>query len=89
MTLQFAHVRNDFRWSGGITNAPVAGKVDFRAALDATLFDAGVGVRTTLRITFYPLWVRLDLPFYVNHPEINGESDEFRNRYVFSLSGSF
>jgi len=60
-----------------------------RGVLDATLFDAGVGVRTTLRIPFYPLWVRLDLPFYVNHPEINGESDEFRNRYVFSLSGSF
>jgi hypothetical protein len=57
--------------------------------LDATLFDAGLSVRTTLRIPFYPLWFRLDLPFYVNHPEINGESDKFRNRYVFSLSGTF
>jgi hypothetical protein len=57
--------------------------------LDATLVDAGLSVRTTLRIPFYPLWFRLDLPFYVNHPEINGESDKLRHRYVFSLSGTF
>lgn len=57
--------------------------------LDATLFDTGLSVRSKLHIPFYPLWFRLDLPFYVNHPEINGESDEFRNRYLFSLSGTF
>jgi hypothetical protein len=57
--------------------------------LDATLVDAGVSIQTKLQIPFYPLWLRLDLPFYVNHPEINGESDEVRNRYVFSLSGTF
>ncbi|NIM19132.1 MAG: hypothetical protein GTO51_01985 [Candidatus Latescibacteria bacterium] len=57
--------------------------------LDATLIDAGLGIRGELRFPFYNLGFRLDFPFFVNHPEVNGETDELRYRYVFSLDAAF
>ncbi len=56
--------------------------------LDATLIDSGVGLRSAVRFPFH-LGFRLDFPLYVNHPEVIGEKDEFRFRYVFSLDAAF
>lgn len=57
--------------------------------LDQTLFDAGVGLRSRRLFPFYDMSLRLDLPLYVNHPEINGEKDETKMRYLLSLRGTF
>jgi hypothetical protein len=57
--------------------------------LDRTLVDAGIGFTARKIFPFYDMSLRLDLPFYVNHPEVNGEEDKTTRRYLFSLSASF
>jgi hypothetical protein len=40
----------------------------------------------------WPFWNftwRFDVPLYVNHPEINAESEQTDWRYVFSIVASF
>jgi hypothetical protein len=58
-------------------------------ALDRTIFDAGVGFTLARDLPFWDLFLRLDIPFYVNQPAINGESKETDFRYVFSLTSAF
>jgi hypothetical protein len=38
---------------------------------------------------FWDLTLRLDIPVWVNHPEINGETEKTRFRYLFSIDGTF
>jgi hypothetical protein len=57
--------------------------------MDHSLMDTGVGLRMKKTFSFYDLFLRFDVPFYVNHPEINGETDRFDYRYVFSLMTVF
>ncbi len=57
--------------------------------LDETLVNAGVGVRTRRVFPFWDFRLRVDVPFYVNQPEINGESDETLRRYLISLDATF
>jgi hypothetical protein len=40
----------------------------------------------------WPFWNftwRFDVPLYVNHPEINGESEQTDLRYLFSIVSTF
>ena len=57
--------------------------------LDRTLIDAGIGLRSRKAFPFYNLSLRLDVPFYVNHPEVNGETEKTKRRYLLSLNASF
>ncbi len=57
--------------------------------LDKTLLDAGVGLRSARRFPFYNMQLRLDIPFFVNTPEINSETEKTDFRYVFSLGCTF
>ncbi len=58
--------------------------------LDWALMDAGVGFRSRRVFPFWDLTLRLDIPVWVNHPEINfGETEKTRFRYLFSIDGSF
>jgi hypothetical protein len=58
-------------------------------ALDGSIVDAGIGFTLARDLPFWKMLLRLDLPLYVNKPEINGESQETKYRYVFSLKTSF
>jgi hypothetical protein len=57
--------------------------------LDRTIADAGVGFSVARTLPFWDMFLRLDIPFYVNQPEINGETKETDYRYVFSLKSLF
>jgi hypothetical protein len=57
--------------------------------LDWTLQDAGIGLRSRRLFPFYDLTLRFDMPIWVNHPVINGEEEETKFRYLFSIQGSF
>jgi hypothetical protein len=48
-----------------------------------------VGVTLARDLPFWDLFLRLDIPFYVNQPSINGEEKETDFRYVFSLKSAF
>jgi len=65
------------------------GRLFDRGSLDGAVMDAGVGFRAHRNFPFYDMTLRVDLPFWVSAPEINGESDETMHRYVISLSGTF
>jgi len=56
---------------------------------DRGLFDAGLGLRMRRSFPFWDLYLRYDVPFYVNVPEINGETKETDYRYLFSLTSVF
>lgn len=70
------------------TSERVAAIVE-RGILDETILDAGVGFTLARDLPFWHMYLRLDLPFYVNQPAINGESKETDLRYVFSLTSAF
>lgn len=53
------------------------------------LVDAGVGVNLHRSFPFYDLRLRFDIPFWLNRPEVNGESKETQFRHVWSLEASF
>ncbi len=57
--------------------------------LDARLETAGVGIRSNVTWPFWNFTWRLDVPFYVSDPEVNGETDTTDFRYLFSLNASF
>jgi hypothetical protein len=57
--------------------------------LDARLDDAGVGVRSHVTWPFWDFTWRFDVPLYVNHPEVNAETEHTDWRYVFSVTASF
>jgi hypothetical protein len=69
-------------------SARVASLVD-QGALDKTLVDAGIGFTLARSLPFWDMFLRFDIPFYVNQPQINGEMKETDFRYVFSLKSSF
>ena len=57
---------------------------------DSAVMDAGIGVRLLRNLPFWQgMYLRLDFPFWVSDPVINGESDEWKYRYVFSLKAAF
>ena len=58
-------------------------------ALNGSIVDAGIGFTLARDLPFWKMTLRLDLPLYVNKPEINGETKETDYRYVFSLKTSF
>jgi len=60
-----------------------------QGVLTWTIQDAGIGFRSRRLFPFYDLTLRVDLPLWLNHPEIIGEKDQTRYRYVFSIQGSF
>jgi hypothetical protein len=57
--------------------------------LDATLQDAGVGIRSHVAWPFWDFTWRLDVPFWVSNPEVNGQADTVDFRYRFSLTATF
>ena len=57
--------------------------------MDARLEDAGVGIRSDVKWPFWNFTWRFDVPLYVNHPEVNAESEQTDWRYVFSIVASF
>ncbi|UCH83882.1 MAG: M1 family metallopeptidase [Candidatus Latescibacterota bacterium] len=58
-------------------------------ALNGSIVDAGIGFTLARDLPFWKMTLRLDLPLYLNKPEINGETKETDYRYVFSLKTSF
>jgi hypothetical protein len=76
------------------SNNPIAGDSRIQALFDAGVFDrgivdAGLGLRMRRSLPFWDLYVRWDVPFFVNVPEINGETDKTDFRYIFSLTSVF
>ena len=57
--------------------------------LDATLQNAGVGIRSRVAWPFWNFTWRFDMPFWVSNPEVNGETDAVDFRYLFSLDATF
>jgi hypothetical protein len=73
---------------------PIAGDQRIQALVDnglfsEAIFDAGVGLRMHRRFPFWDFYLRYDIPFYANQPEVNGESKETQYRYLFSLTSVF
>jgi hypothetical protein len=65
------------------------GRLFDAGVLDKTICDAGIGFTLARDLPFWDLFLRLDIPFYVNQPAINGETEETSLRYVFSLKSAF
>jgi hypothetical protein len=57
--------------------------------LGRSIQDAGIGFRSHRIWPFWNLWMRVDLPLWVNQPVINGETDQTQFRYLFSLYTTF
>ncbi|MDH3197262.1 MAG: BamA/TamA family outer membrane protein, partial [Candidatus Krumholzibacteria bacterium] len=70
------------------SSARVQGLVD-AGILEATLQDAGIGLRSHRPLPFWDLRMRFDMPLWVSHPEVNGQSEQTRFRYLFSLTIAF
>jgi len=74
---------------------PIAGNQRIQELVDGGLFDrtiadAGVGLRMHRSFPFWDFYLRYDVPFYVNQPEINfGETLETDYRYLFSLTSVY
>ena len=87
--MAFADVGRSFDSVNPIgTSARVTALFD-QGVLDETIVDAGIGFTLARDLPFWDLFLRLDIPFYVNQPQINGEKKETDFRYVFSLKSSF
>jgi len=76
------------------THNPIASSTRIQSLVDGGLFDAriedaGVGIRSDVKWPFWNFTWRLDMPVYVNHPEVNAESKQNDWRYVFSIVASF
>jgi hypothetical protein len=70
------------------SSARVQGLVD-GGVLDANLQDAGVGIRSHVTWPFWDFGWRFDMPLWVSHPDVNGESEETDFRFIFSLNATF
>jgi hypothetical protein len=73
---------------------PISGDARVQALTDngilkETLFDAGLGLHMHRRFPFWDFYLRFDVPFYVNQPQLNGEAQETDYRYLFSLTSVF
>jgi hypothetical protein len=83
----------DVGWStdsrNPIETSERVGKLFSEGVLDKTIFDAGIGFTLARDLPFWDLFLRLDIPFYVNQPAINGETKETDFRYVFSFNSAF
>lgn len=76
------------------THNPIAGSARVQSLVDdgilkARLEDAGVGFRSDVKWPFWNFTWRLDMPFYVNQPGVNGETKQTDWRYVFSIVATF
>jgi hypothetical protein len=86
----FADVGRTFDRENPIRSSPRVQALADAGLLDQLLFDAGVGFQLHRSLPFYDLRVRFDIPFYVNHPELNGSDEkETEYRYVLSLTSLF
>ena len=85
----FYDVGKSFDDENPIDNSERVQRITDEGLLNKWLMDAGVGVRSWKRFPFYDMYLRLDFPFYVGQPRINGETEEWDYRYVFSLQGTF
>jgi hypothetical protein len=85
----FADVGWSFDSENPIPTSARIGRIVDEGILDETICDAGVGFTLARDLPFWDLFLRLDLPFYVNQPAINGETKETDERYVFSLTSAF
>lgn len=54
-----------------------------------TLQDAGIGLSSRRLYPFWDLTLRLDMPIWVSHPEVNNEGKQTKFRYLLSLTKSF
>jgi hypothetical protein len=70
------------------TSDRVTGLVE-SGVLNWNLMDAGIGFRARKVWPFWDLTLRFDMPLWVNHPSINGETDQTKYRYLFSIYTSF
>ncbi|HEX5132459.1 MAG TPA: M1 family metallopeptidase [Candidatus Krumholzibacteria bacterium] len=70
------------------SSARVQGLVD-GGVLDATLQDAGIGLRSHVAWPFWNFTWRFDVPLWVSNPEVNVEADKVDFRYIFSLNATF
>lgn len=57
--------------------------------LNKTIVDAGLGLRWRRTLPFWDLYLRFDVPFYVNRPEVNAESKEVDFRWQVSFRSIF
>lgn len=85
----FADLGWNFDSSNPIETSARVGELYEKGILDETIMDAGIGFRLNRTLPFWDLYLRLDIPFYVNQPAINGETQETDFRYVFSLRSVF
>jgi hypothetical protein len=69
--------------SGRVTDLVESG------VLDWNLMDTGIGFRSRKVWPFWDLTLRFDMPIWVNHPSINGETETTKFRYLFSIYTSF
>lgn len=70
------------------SSARITSLVD-EGVLNATLEDAGVGIRSNVAWPFWNFTWRFDVPFYVSTPYVNGETETVDFRYLFSLTATF
>jgi len=76
------------------THNPIQSSARIQSLVDGGLFDArmedaGVGIRSHVNWPFWNFTWRFDMPFYVNHPEVNGETKQTDWRYNFSIVATF
>ena len=70
------------------TSTRVSSLVD-QGVLNGRLENAGVGIRSNVTWPFWHFTWRLDVPFWVSAPYVNGETDYVDFRYLFSLNAAF
>ncbi len=85
----FADAGTIFDSSNPIAGDPRTQALFDKGVFDRGLFDAGLGLRIRRSFPFWDSYLRYDVPFYVNVPEINGETKETDYRYLFSLTSVF
>ena len=76
------------------TRNPIASSSRIESLVDSGLFDtriddAGIGIRSDVKWPFWNFTWRLDSPFWVSHPEVNGETKQTDWRYNFSIIATF
>ncbi len=73
---------------------PIGSSTRVQALVDAgvlntTIQDAGIGFRSEVRWPFWHFTARLDLPLWLSRPDIIGETDRTRFRYLLSATSTF
>ncbi len=85
----FADAGAIFDSSNPIAGDPRIQSLFDKGVFDRGIFDAGLGLRLRRSLPFWDLYLRWDVPLYVNVPEINGETKETDFRYLFSLTSVY